>query len=163
VVEIVRPDEPGERWTPNLKLADRDTCAPLAGRRVALHRTDAASDFCTSAKRPGEGADNPRSFAYLRTDAHGRCELRSIVPAPCRGTRRPAHVRIRVERPDAQPPRNGDPPRKPTGDQRRARRKCRARARVHRGDRRPAAHSQDERDAARSRALSSGVHALRRP
>jgi len=100
-VDLVAPDEPGSRLRLTVGVTDRESGEPLTGVRVHVHQTDAQGDYAPEAEEPGGGSGNPRLFAYLRTDAHGRVTLRSVLPGPYRGTRAARHVHLRVDRPGA--------------------------------------------------------------
>jgi protocatechuate 3,4-dioxygenase beta subunit len=46
---------------------------------VYLYHADERGHYAEGGQ-PGSNADNPRLFAFVRTDARGRARLRSIVP-----------------------------------------------------------------------------------
>ena len=70
----------------------------MPGNRVYLYQTDDKGDYAPEADRPGAGAENPRLFAYVRTDAEGRATIRTILAGPYRGTRVTRHMHLHISR-----------------------------------------------------------------
>lgn len=84
---LVTPEEPGERLLVSGTIRD-DTGAPVRGALVYVYHTDARGLY----SRAGSNEDRPRIFGYLRTDAQGRYEYRTIRPASYPNVRIDQHV-----------------------------------------------------------------------
>ncbi len=69
------------------------TGAPLPNASVYVYQTDARGYYDPSNPR---ASDNPRLKGYIRTDAQGRYEFRTIRPGSYPGTRNPGHVHYHV-------------------------------------------------------------------
>jgi hypothetical protein len=94
-VEMVAADERGKRMLLELDVVDRDSGEPLAGRRIYLYHADELGYYAGPGE-PGANADNPRLFAFLRTDPRGHAAIRSVVPgAYGHGVR---HVHMAIDR-----------------------------------------------------------------
>jgi len=70
--------------------------APLRSASVYVYQTDARGYYDPSNPR---ASDNPRLKGYMRTDAQGRYEFRTIRPGSYPGTRNPGHVHYHVNAP----------------------------------------------------------------
>jgi len=85
--DIAGPDEPGERLVISGQVYAPDGETPVAGIIVYGYQTDATGHYTkTESLRP------PRLQGWVKTDAEGRFEFRSIRPAPYPGRSIPAHV-----------------------------------------------------------------------
>ncbi len=100
-VEMVAADEKGERILIELEVVDKETSKPLADTRVYLYHTDAEGDYVPEADGPGGGSENPRLFAFVRTDSDGCATIASILPGSYRGTQAPKHIHLEVDRADS--------------------------------------------------------------
>jgi protocatechuate 3,4-dioxygenase beta subunit/putative intracellular protease/amidase len=91
-VTIPRADEPGEPLVVT-GVVRGDGGQPLPGALVYVYHTDARGYYS-----PGKAdrEPTPRLFAYLRTDAQGRYEYRTIRPASYPNTQVPQHVHYEV-------------------------------------------------------------------
>jgi len=70
--------------------------SPLRGASVYVYQTDARGYYDPSNPR---ASDRPRLKAYMRTDAGGRYEFRTIRPGSYPGTNNPGHVHYHVVAP----------------------------------------------------------------
>ncbi len=83
-LSMVTPDEPGEPMLIQGRVLRPGDGQPVEGAVLELYHTDHTGHY-----EPGEstGEDrNSRLFAFVRTDADGRFEVRTIKPAPYPGT-----------------------------------------------------------------------------
>lgn len=87
---MVAADEPGEAMV-LLGLVRSAAGAPLAGALVYAYQTDQRGLYSS------QGNDNPRLFAYVRTDADGRFALRTIRPAAYPNQQIEQHVHFEIE------------------------------------------------------------------
>ena len=94
-IEMVDPNEPGQRIRLDGRIVDMESGEPLPGALMQLFHTDASGEY-----RPGMdaggGAGNPRLFGYLRTDAEGRFTVDTIMPERYPNSTVPRHVHYRV-------------------------------------------------------------------
>jgi hypothetical protein len=97
---MVSENEAGRRLKLEVKFVDHESHAPLAGERVYLYHTDDAGDYAPEAENPGGGSDNPRLFAFARTDDQGRVVLHTILPGAYRGTVIARHIHLSLLRAD---------------------------------------------------------------
>ena len=97
-VKMVADDEKGERMLLELEIVDKETSKPLADTRVYLYHTDAEGDYVPDAESPGGGSENPRLFAFVRSDSTGIATIASILPGSYRGTDSPRHIHLLVDR-----------------------------------------------------------------
>jgi protocatechuate 3,4-dioxygenase, beta subunit len=95
VVTVASPTEPGPRMIVTGRLFARDGVTLLPGRWIGVYQTDATGEYGTD-RRVSEWA---RLHGFLRTDARGRFEIRTIRPGvyPQRNT--PAHIHFVIETP----------------------------------------------------------------
>ncbi len=94
---IAAASEPGERLTVTGVVYGADG-RPLAKASVYVYHTDARGLYS-----PGENdSRNPRLRGYMRTDAEGRYEYRTIKPASYPNTSNPAHIHYHVNAPGHQ-------------------------------------------------------------
>jgi protocatechuate 3,4-dioxygenase beta subunit len=104
---LTSADEPGEKLVVSGLIVDRSG-RPLPGVQVHVYQTDASGRY--TLERP---MDEPhaRLSGWLRTDAQGRFELRTIHPGGYQHTRRlegrdrkiPAHIHLDVTAPGCAP------------------------------------------------------------
>jgi protocatechuate 3,4-dioxygenase beta subunit len=93
VVTIATPKEPGARMIVTGRLFAKDGVTPLPGRRIGVYHTDASGNYGKDPRVPTWA----RLHGFLRTDARGRFEIRTIRPGiyPQRNT--PAHIHFVIE------------------------------------------------------------------
>jgi protocatechuate 3,4-dioxygenase, beta subunit len=97
-VTMVTKEEPGERLVVSGVVFGADGKTPLAGASVYVYHTDVKGLYS-----PGTNDNrNPRLRGYMRTDAQGRYEYRTIKPAPYPGNGPPAHIHYHVNAPGYQ-------------------------------------------------------------
>src|SRR5262249_45267148 len=94
-VKIVSEQETGEPLIVSGTIYSPDGKQPLPGITLYVYQTDATGRYSTS------GGDNSgtRIQGVMRTDAHGRCEFRTIKPGSYPNTRNPAHIHAYVSGP----------------------------------------------------------------
>lgn len=98
-ITITSPEEPGERLLVSGVVYGADGKTPLANASVYVYHTDAKGLYTPDVKNDNR---NPRLRGYLRTDATGRYEYRTIKPAPYPGDGPPAHIHYHVNAPGYQ-------------------------------------------------------------
>jgi protocatechuate 3,4-dioxygenase beta subunit len=98
-ITIASNEEPGERLIVTGVVFGADGKTPLANASVYVYHTDAKGLYT-----PGTNDNrNPRLRGYMRTDAQGRYEYRTIKPAPYPGDNGPpAHIHYHVNAPGYQ-------------------------------------------------------------
>ena len=85
--QIAGDDEPGQRLIVTGTVLAPDGKTPAAGVTVYAYNTDAQGYYGENrAEYP------PRLYGWMRTDADGRFELRTILPGSYPGMRVPAHI-----------------------------------------------------------------------
>ncbi|HYN84252.1 MAG TPA: hypothetical protein VER32_03300 [Pyrinomonadaceae bacterium] len=94
--KIVGDDEPGEPLLVAGRIFAADGRTPLEGVRLYFYHTDARGIY---SERDGEGPPDPRIKGWLKTDAEGRYEFRTIKPASYPNSRIPAHVHAKATPP----------------------------------------------------------------
>lgn len=97
---IVTPHEPGTPMLMRGTVLDASR-EPIADVLVYVYQTDArgwyAADSPHVAGMAGD-ARHARLFGYLRTDAQGRFEVRTIVPLGYPQTDLPAHIHVELQK-----------------------------------------------------------------
>ncbi len=95
---MVTPDEPGEPLHVSGVVRDADD-QPVAGALIYAFHTGNSGSYSSTGGNVADMGDslNPRLFVYLRTDAEGRYEYRTIKPGQYPGSGPPAHVHYAVE------------------------------------------------------------------
>jgi protocatechuate 3,4-dioxygenase beta subunit len=92
---IIAPDgEPGEPLMVTGTVYSADGRTPIEGASVYVYHTDANGHYSASDARD---SNNPRLRGWMRTDAQGRYEYRTIKPGSYPGTRNPAHIHYVVK------------------------------------------------------------------
>lgn len=89
-------EEPGQRIKVHGILVDERTNQPLEGVLVELVQTDAQGKYFEE-----ESLWNPRLFAYLKTNAKGVFDIKTILPGNYRddeGEWVPAHIHFTLEK-----------------------------------------------------------------
>jgi protocatechuate 3,4-dioxygenase beta subunit len=93
---VVSPnDEPGTALVISGTVSGADGAA-LRGASVYVYQTDARGYYDPSNPR---ASDRPRLKAYMRTDAQGGYEFRTIRPGSYPGTANPGHIHYHVVAP----------------------------------------------------------------
>ena len=93
IATVAPAREPGKRMIVTGRLFDRNTSAPLPGRRIGVYQTDATGNY-------GKDRRNPRwarLHGWLVTDSLGRYEIRTIRPGPYLGGGAPEHIHFVIE------------------------------------------------------------------
>ena len=94
---VVTPQgEPGESLVISGVVFQADGRTPLRSASVYVYQTDARGYYAPDNAR---ASDNPRLRGYLRTDAQGRYEYRTVKPGSYPGTRNPGHIHYHVSAP----------------------------------------------------------------
>jgi protocatechuate 3,4-dioxygenase beta subunit len=89
-------EERGEALVVSGRVFGPDGKAPVAGATVYVYHTDIHGYYNNS---PSRGSENPRLRGWMRTDAEGKYEYRTIKPGPYPSSRIPAHIHYRVSAP----------------------------------------------------------------
>src|SRR5687767_3813605 len=95
-VVVVPQGEPGERLVVSGVVFGADGRTPMPGASVYVYQTDARGYYAADDAR---ASNNPRLRGYLRTDAQGRYEYRTVRPGSYPGTRNPGHIHYHVSAP----------------------------------------------------------------
>ena len=99
---IVTPDEPGESLVVTGRVVDGDG-RPVKQAVTYFYQTSAKgwySDRAAHISAHEGDRKHARLFGYLKTDAEGRFELRTILPGGYPDSDLPAHIHIEIERTD---------------------------------------------------------------
>ena len=91
-VSLVDKNEPGEPLIVSGTVYDQDGKTPLEGVSIYVYQTDAKGYY----SKEGSGSSNPRIKGWMRTNAEGKYEFRTIKPASYPGRRIPAHIHCKV-------------------------------------------------------------------
>lgn len=86
VARLALPSEPGTRLIVKGQVLDPSGKRPVAGVIVYAYHTDAAGRY----NKPG--LREPRLKGWVKTDAQGKFELRTIRPGSYPGGTNPAHI-----------------------------------------------------------------------
>lgn len=90
-------DEPGEPLVVSGRVVD-DDLKPVKDALIYVFHTNHQGSYSSTGGNATMGDSlNPRLFGYLRTDADGRYQYRTIRPAGYPGDGPPAHVHYEVE------------------------------------------------------------------
>ena len=95
-VVVTPTGEPGEALVISGVVFKADGRTPIAGASVYVYQTDAKGAYAVDDAR---ASNNPRLRGYLRTDAQGRYEYRTVRPGSYPGTRNPGHIHYHVNAP----------------------------------------------------------------
>ena len=98
---LAAPGEPGEPLTVSGQVMKPDGVTPAAGVILYVYQTGADGLY-------NHGGGPMRLHAWLRTDAEGRYEYRTIRPAPYPGQTIPAHIHTQLWGGGAPPQYNRD-------------------------------------------------------
>lgn len=88
---IVRHDEPGQPLMIEGQVFAPDGTKPVEGATVYAYNTDAQGYYGVDHKEYP-----PRLYGWMKTDAEGRFDLRTILPGHYPGMHVPAHVHFTV-------------------------------------------------------------------
>lgn len=98
-VTMVDTSEPGDPFRFTGTLTDAKTGKPIAGARTYFYQTDDRGLYAPEFAGSGGGSNNPRLFCYVRPDADGRFEVRSIVPGSYPNSSVSRHVHYQISAP----------------------------------------------------------------
>lgn len=91
---LVSKDEPGEPLLVAGRIFGPDGKTPAAGLTFYVYHTDNRGLY---SEEDGNGREpNPRLKGWMRTDAEGRYEFRTIKPTPYPGTTNRRHIHAKV-------------------------------------------------------------------
>jgi protocatechuate 3,4-dioxygenase beta subunit len=88
-IAIAGPDEPGQRMVVSGRVFLPDGETPAVGIVMFAWHTDAQGLYSQD-----RAVSHPRLRGWMKTDAQGRYEYRTIRPAPYPGRSSPAHVHV---------------------------------------------------------------------
>lgn len=94
-ITITDKGEPGEPLVVAGQVFGPDGKTPVAGASLYVYQTGQDGIY----SKPVNDSRNPRLRGYLRTDASGRYEYRTIKPGSYPDTRNPAHIHYVVNAP----------------------------------------------------------------
>jgi len=97
-ITVASKEEPGERLIVTGQVFGPEGKTPLTRASVYVYHTDAKGLYTPETN----DSRNPRLRGYMRTDAQGRYEFRTIKPAPYPNNRIPAHIHYVVNAPGHQ-------------------------------------------------------------
>lgn len=95
-IVVTSQGEPGESLVITGVVFQADGRTPLRNASIYVYQTDARGYYAPDDAR---ASSNPRLRGYLRTDAQGRYEFRTVRPGSYPGTRNPGHVHYHVVAP----------------------------------------------------------------
>jgi protocatechuate 3,4-dioxygenase beta subunit len=98
-IRMAPEGEPGEEMTVSGTVYGPDGRTPAAGVLVYAYHTDATGYYTPAPGATGNGLRHGRLRGWMRTNAEGRYEFRSIRPAPYPNRVDPAHVHMTVSGP----------------------------------------------------------------
>lgn len=99
---IAGEGEPGERIILRGRVLSSDGATPASDVLVYAYHTDAEGQYRRNGDETGNGQRHGALRGWLRTDAEGRYEIRTIKPAGYPGRPDPQHVHVTLT------PRGGD-------------------------------------------------------
>lgn len=89
-IKMVSDSEPGEPLIISGTIYGADGVKPLDGARLSVYHTDARGYYSDQDGKGGE--PQPRLKGWMKTNADGRYEFRTIKAAPYPGGGNPAHI-----------------------------------------------------------------------
>lgn len=102
VISLVPAEEPGQKLTVTGQLIRR-AGVPVADAMIYVYQTDHRGFYHPDKAFWGEGfggdQNHARLFGYLRSDAEGRFEIRTIRPAGYPESDMPQHIHVEIEAP----------------------------------------------------------------
>jgi protocatechuate 3,4-dioxygenase beta subunit len=90
---VALADEPGTPLVISGIVYAPDGRTPLRNASIYVYQTDARGYYAPTDAR---ASDTPRLRSYMRTDANGRYEFRTIRPGSYPGTNNPGHIHYHV-------------------------------------------------------------------
>lgn len=100
VISMVPADEPGQKLTVTGQLIRR-AGVPVADALIYVYQTDHRGYYHPDKAFWGDGfggdQNHARLFGYLKSDAEGRFEIRTIRPAGYPETEMPQHIHVEIE------------------------------------------------------------------
>ncbi len=100
VISMVPGDEPGQKMTVTGQLIRR-AGVPVADALIYVYQTDHRGYYHPDRAFWGDGfggdQNHARLFGYLKSDAEGRFEIRTIRPAGYPETDMPQHIHVEIE------------------------------------------------------------------
>ncbi|MCC6463647.1 MAG: heme-binding domain-containing protein [Saprospiraceae bacterium] len=100
VLTIAGDSEPGERLVLRGRLLQSDGKTPMANAILYAYHTNAEGLYAKTGKETGVQRWHGHLHGWLKTDAGGRYEIRTIRPAPYPGTQIPAHIHTALWAPE---------------------------------------------------------------
>ena len=100
---IAGPEEPGERLVVRGTVHRPDGTTPAPGVILYLYHTNADGIYEKRGDETGNGRRHGHLRGWLRTDARGRYEIRTIRPGNYPGRDAAAHIHVTVQEPDGTP------------------------------------------------------------
>ncbi|MFW6080149.1 MAG: intradiol ring-cleavage dioxygenase [Gemmatimonadota bacterium] len=97
---IAGESEPGERIVVRGTVYEPDGETPASGVILYLYHTDAEGVYPRRGDETGNARRHGHLRGWLRTDARGRYEFRTIRPGNYPGRDAAAHIHVTVKRPD---------------------------------------------------------------
>jgi protocatechuate 3,4-dioxygenase beta subunit len=101
-ITLVPAGEPGTKLHVRGIVKDANG-RPIAGTMIYAYHTSAKGWYSDKAAHIGGNSGDvkhARLFAYVKTDAHGRYEMRTIRPASYPNTDLPQHIHVHVDGPN---------------------------------------------------------------
>ena len=103
VVTIAGDDEPGERLVVSGVVYRPDGETPAEDVILYVYHTNADGLYETRGDETGNGRRHGHLRGWLRTDADGRYEIRTIRPGSYPGRDAAQHIHVTVQEPDGTP------------------------------------------------------------
>ncbi len=94
-IVITPQNEPGEPLVVSGTFYGSDGVTPLPGVLIYVYHTDAEGYY----RKGSNSSSNPRLKGWMKTNAEGKYEFRTIKPGSYPGSRNPAHIHIKVTAP----------------------------------------------------------------
>lgn len=89
---LTSKDEPGEPLIVSGTVYGADGKTPLPGVLIYVYQTDAEGYY----RKGNNSSDNPRLKGWMKTNAEGKYEFRTVKPGSYPGSRNPAHIHSKV-------------------------------------------------------------------
>jgi len=89
---ITSKEEPGEPLIVSGTIYGKDGVTPLPNVLLYVYQTDAEGYY----RKGNNSSDNPRLKGWMKTNAEGKYEFRTIKPGSYPGSRNPAHIHSKV-------------------------------------------------------------------
>lgn len=96
-IVLAPPEEPGESMVVSGRVVD-DDLKPVKDALLYVYHTNNRGSYSSTGGNATMGDSlNPRLFGYVRTDAAGHYQFRTIRPGPYPGDGPPAHIHYEAE------------------------------------------------------------------